>query len=53
MRMASVQDGVVGEAGALMFSHCGECGFTGQPIVFRERAAYDEFLQATLAMRFA
>ena len=46
--MATHHDGVVAEAGALQFSHCPECGFTGQPIVFRDRRDYDAFLDATL-----
>lgn len=51
MRMATHEDGAFAGGGALMLSRCSECGFVGQPLVFREKADYLAFLRATLAER--
>jgi hypothetical protein len=49
MRMATQEDGVFAGGGSLMSSRCEHCGFVGQPLVFRDRQAYLDFLRETLA----
>lgn len=45
IRMITVHEGGWAEGGELTASACRRCGYTGQPVVFRRRAEYAQFVR--------